>query len=61
MRDKTHCDNYIGQPEPSFKLNIGDCTLPVNGRFKPTKCHGVCPKYADMAYKMKQALVKSIK
>lgn len=56
MKLKEHCDFYIDGDTPSYGLRVGDCIIPVNGRFKPRKCEGVCTGYIDTAYKLKVAL-----
>lgn len=55
-RQKEHCNYYTRQREPCFNLNIGDCIKPINGRFSPHVCLGVCNKYDDSAYKIKQGI-----
>lgn len=57
-RAKEHCDFFISEPMPSFSLNVGDCIVPRNGRFQPSKCNGLCRRYNDTTYKLKLALRK---
>ncbi len=59
-RYKGHCDNYVDKEEPGFNLHCGDCILPVEGRFKPSKCTGICAKYGDTAYQLKHNLIKGL-
>jgi len=59
MTSKEHCDHYVTQAMPSFRVVEGDCTRPVKGRFIPHPCKGVCDRYDDTAYKLKQALNKA--
>lgn len=61
MRQRKHCDYYIQREEPVYKLHVGDCAKPVNGRFQPRRCKEVCSSYVETAYKMKQALTHLLK
>lgn len=60
-RNKEHCNFYATQDTPTFKIKEGDCTRPVNGRFQPHECTGVCNNYDDTAYKIKSALARKFK
>ncbi len=57
-RQKEHCNHYVLIDTPSFKINHGDCTRPIKGRWNPNKCLGVCDKYNDTAYNLKQSLMR---
>jgi len=59
--NKEHCDFFTTQDELVFRLKQGDCSMPVNGRFQPHKCAGVCDRYNDTAYKLKKVLLRQIK
>jgi hypothetical protein len=56
MKYKEHCDFYTNRNEPVYHLYKGDCTKPVNGRFQPHKCEGVCKQYNNTAYRIKEKL-----
>lgn len=61
MKDKRHCDFYTLESEPTFKLSPGDCSKPVNGRWNPSVCNGVCKSFDDTAYKLKRILDNRVK
>ncbi len=57
MKLKEHCDFYLAEDYLN-KAKRGDCVKPVNGRFKPHKCEGICARYDDTAYRFKLGFIR---